>query len=401
MLSRPFEAAGLLLAMLRDRPVDTWVTKAEWVNAFPQRLQPSEEVISETVELMLIEESAGEGCALCELDETAHGKADHTFQPLAEAVRLRPQQLAAALLAALAGDGLRASAPRGYATGKSFVADGRWVDVECTLVLHFGLDRPSPPAEASGRPILQINFRGADALPNPPAEAFAWLDLLDDQATRERAMAHIRKMSDVSYLDLAEIESGLGGTVQQSPREALGRFLERCGFQRVWTEPRKTYVDHATLSSNITRLFGKAEDEDLILECRCARGSGWHVHGRRHGGREAPFVLEPRLQQFVVGAAKASRSYRELSSRRDRIPDASGQIVQDAIALLSALVALSAAILGGDVSVALAHVLTAEQIRIGSAVLATMAALLILVPRLLRAVTSWQLLFLGWPNSPK
>jgi hypothetical protein len=400
MLNEPYQATAVLIALMGRKAIDTPVPREEWLLHLKSVVAGPLSVIAECVDMRIVEELPGEtGCVLCELEREDHRDADHEYRAVSSAVRLRPRELAARVLETLSDSNMHSNAPRQYDDAPSFVATARWEGADCVVVLHFGLDGAAAP-DAAGNPILQLNFRGGGAIPEPSAITFTWSDLVGDQASRDRALAHVSRSSDVSYLTLRDIEDGLPEIVRHAPRDALAKFLARCGFAVTRGAPEWPYVDQGPLSATVQRTFTRRDDKSLILECTCADHPGWHLHGRRDGRRQAIFDMEARLQRFVARAAQTTLAYRELSSSRERIPDVSGQLLQDAVALVTAVAAVFVAVFGDGLALALGSFVDARFIRTTATLASLAAALFILMPRGLRAFLGWRLLFLRWPAKP-
>lgn len=398
MLTRPLRAAGELLALLGQRSTNTWITRSEWEARFPAEWDRAL-VGGECAQLGLIQLQEPQGCALCDRDEQDHEEADHAFSAQTAAVRLEPAGLVARVLERLRDlePEISAGPITAFASGPSYFAEAKWQDTEFIALLHLGLDAPALPSDTRGRPVVHVDFRGASSAADPPARRFHWVDLLEEQGDRERALSHIRSLSDPSFLSLHDVADGLG-TSATEPVDALALFLMRCYFKVERTEVLSGYADRARLAPTARAHF--VRNGDVIVDCGCTARVGWHIHGFRNGQRKSPLVIEPRLHKYLEAASRTSRTYRDLRAGRERVPGIDRDLWKDGAAAIATVSAFGTFVLSQELKQGLSGLLTAQQLEAASVAVAGAGALFLTAPRAWLAWLGFRIWGLHWPNRP-
>lgn len=392
MLSPAHEGVGHLLGLLTDRRVADWTPFDQWLRSLPAHLGDPHAVAERAVAAGLVEIDEREQCRRCAQAMSAHDEADHPAEPSPRMVRVREAALAASVAQTLADTtGASIAAPRRDGGSPTFAADGVSAESErFMLVLHFGDTRAGLP-QTQGEPLIVADFRGAPALPNPPAIQFHWTELLADAAVRERALAHVSLHADTSVLSLQDIVAGLDQP--EEAKDALRAFLLARGFHDARDDPGN-YVDAARIGFLITRWYRR--DADLLVECTCKSRLGWHLHGYLRGQRVGPLTLVPELAAWTNRAAQAAGRYRALIAQGKRTADR--QDPWKNIAAVGTLLGGLGTLSQEDLTLpALGVQVSGDVVRVVGILLLLLGGA-ILLPVVVGALTRLRLARFGWPR---
>jgi len=396
-----FEVIAALLGQLDDRPIEQWITLEHWRGGLPPGVE-LEPLLPELLQRELIEHQRAYGCRRCASPETEHEEADHAFEAARASARIRPEGVIRAVITELAAleQDLSFSDPRPQLHTATWQATGLWSrEKQFSVLFHFGRDTPGLPRTDAGLPVVQVNFRGAPGLPNPPAVTVEWTELLGEKDVRGRVHEHILRSSDPSFYSLADIAADLSSSATE-PFDALGEFLTRCGFRDLRGDPDSGFEAKARLGSLVvTRRFDRDPDE-LIVECTCEDRPGWHLHGFRNRRPTRPALIEPRLEDFAARALRTSRSYRQLRARSARVPKSDADLPKDVGAFILSLSSAALVVLDQEWKHLVTSTLAAPLETAGFLGSLT-AALYLIVPSARKAWLDWRAGFLVWPNRPR